>query len=259
MKAIWTGSIGFGLVNIPVKLYSATEDSSIDLDMLDSKDHSRILFKRVNAETGKEVAWENIVKAYNYDGNYIILDNADFEVANPEKSKVIAIERFVDLKEIESVYYESPYYLEPQKNAESAYALLMEAMKKTGKAGLGSFVMRTKESLGILKPYEDVIIFQRIRYAQEIRDSSEIKVPKKQIKPAEMKMAVSLIESMADDFKIEEFEDQYSSSLMKVIEEKAKGKKGKPVAKKVVHTKTADLMEQLKASLAVKNKKAKAS
>lgn len=250
MKAIWTGSIGFGLVNIPVKMYSATEESNLDLDMLDKKDHSAIKFKRVNESTGKEVAWENIVKAYNYEGKYVVLEEADFEKASPEKTKLLSIEQFVKEEEIDSVYFESPYYLEPQKNGEAAYTLMVEALKKTGMAGVGTFVMRNKEALGILRPYDDkVLVFQRIRYEEEVRSISELKIPSRTVKPAELKMAVMLIEQLSQKFDISSYKDTYAASLMKIIESKAKGKKLVQPTMKVVHSKTADLMAQLKASL----------
>ncbi len=257
MKAIWNGSIGFGLVNIPVKLYSATEESSIDLDMLDKKDHSNIKFKRVNETTGKEVAWENIVKGYNYDGKYVVLDEADFEKASPEKTKTLSIDQFVKEDEIDIIYFETPYYLEPQKNGEAAYNLLVEALKKTGMAGVGTFVMRNKEALGILRPYEDILLFQRIRYPEEIRKTSDLNITKKTIKPAELKMAVALIEQLSQKFDISAYKDNYAAGLMKVIEAKAKGKKLAEPKMKVVHNKAKDLMEQLKASLSEsKNRKA---
>src|ERR1044071_3355667 len=128
MKAIWTGSIGFGLVNIPIKLYSAVESSTLDLDMLDKKDHANIRFKRVNENTGKEVAWENIVKGYKLDDRYVVLTDEDFQKASPEKSKIIEIKEFVVETEIDGIYYETPYYLEPEKNGAKAYLLLRDAL-----------------------------------------------------------------------------------------------------------------------------------
>src|SRR6476661_2420142 len=133
MRPIWTGAIGFGLVNIPVKLYSATESSSLDLAMLDKKDHSNIKFMRVNEKTGKEVKWESIVKGYKYNDEYVILDDKDFEAANAKKTKTIEISDFVKEEEIDSVYFESPYYLEPDKSGTRAYALLRAALIKTKK------------------------------------------------------------------------------------------------------------------------------
>src|SRR4051812_31850800 len=135
MRPLWTGAIGFGLVNIPVKLYSATESSNLDLDMLDKKDHSNIKFHRVNEKTGKEVKWENIVKGYFINNKYVILDDKDFQKANAVKTKLIEINDFVDAGEINSAYYETPYYLVPDKSGARAYALLREALLKTNKVG----------------------------------------------------------------------------------------------------------------------------
>ena len=142
MKSIWNGAIGFGLVNIPVKMYSAVEDSKLDLDMLDKSDFSNIKFKRVNEKTGKEVKWENIVKGYLMDDKYIILDDEDYEAASPEKSKILSIDQFVKEVEVDSVYFENPYFLEPQKNGENAYQLLLNALAKTKMVGVGTFVLR---------------------------------------------------------------------------------------------------------------------
>lgn len=259
MRPIWTGAIGFGLVNIPVKLYSATQASEIDLDMLDKKDHSNIKFMRVNAKTGKEVAWANIVKAYKMDEKYVVLDETDFEKANAVKTKTIEITDFVLEKEIDSVYFETPYYLAPEKSGARAYALLKEALLKTGKAGVASFVMRNKESLAILRATDDVIILNRIRFAEEIRETNELGLPANvKAKPAEVKMAVSLIDQLSGKFDISKYKDTYTSELLKLIKAKAKSKGGKlPVTHlKVVHSKTKDLMEQLKASLSTKRKKA---
>lgn len=256
MRSIWSGAIGFGLVNIPVKLYSATQGSELNLDMLDKKDNSHIRFKRVNETTGKEVAWGDIVKAYKMDDKYIVLSDKDFEAASPVKSKVIEISDFVDEGEIDSIYYEVPYYLEPEKSGVRAYALLREALRKSGKVGVASFVLRSKESLAILKPMEEVIVLNRIRFAEEIRSPKELHVPEKaEAKPAELKMAMTLIDQLTGEFDISKFKDNYSAQLMKVIESKSRGVKLKTPAMKVVHSKSQDLMEQLKASLDTKKKR----
>ncbi|WP_332019730.1 non-homologous end joining protein Ku, partial [Kaistella sp.] len=147
MRAIWNGAIGFGLVNIPIKLYSATEESNLDLDMLDKDDLSNINFKRVNANTGKEVKWENIVKGYKLEDRYVVLTQEDFDEVNPEKSKILNIKQFVDINEIDSAYFETSYFLEPQKNGEEAYKLLLKALLKTKMAGIGTFILREKEIL----------------------------------------------------------------------------------------------------------------
>src|SRR5688500_10303771 len=146
MRSIWKGAIGFGLVNIPVKLYSGTQGSELDLDMLDSKDHSAIKFKRVNERTGKEVPWDQIVKGYLLNDEYVILEDDDFEKANPENTKTINITDFVDEAEVDPVYYENVYFVEPEKSGARAYYLLLEALKKTGKVGIATYILRSKES-----------------------------------------------------------------------------------------------------------------
>jgi DNA end-binding protein Ku len=257
MRPLWTGAIGFGLVNIPVKLYSATQSSNLDLDMLDSKDHSNIRFLRVNEKTGKEVPWGKIVKGYKLNNKYVILDDKDFEAANAVKTKVIEISDFVKEEEISSLYYETPYYLAPEKSGSRPYALLREALLKTGKVGIATFVMRNKESLAILRAAGDVIVLNRIRFAEEIRETEDLSLPAKStIKPAELKMAIALIDQLTGKFNIEKYKDTYSAQLLKLIKAKAKGSKKPAPTLRVVHSKAKDLMSQLKESLEVKRKKA---
>jgi len=259
MRAIWTGAIGFGLVNIPVKLYSATQASELDLDMLDKKDHERIRFHRVNEKTGKQVPWENIVRGYNIDGHYVVLTDEDFQKVRPEKNKIITINEFVDEKEIDTIHYESPYYLAPDKSGVKAYNLLREALEETGKVGLGTYVLRNKESLGLIKPYEDIIVLNKIRFAEEIRDTSELDVKTSKSNPQELKMAIALISQLTGKFDIKEYKDTYSTELLKLIKNKAKGKKIPAPSMRVVHSRSKDLMEQLKASLEKKGGRKAAS
>jgi DNA end-binding protein Ku len=250
MKSIWTGSIGFGLVNIPVKLYSASQDSSLDLDMLDKIDHAHIKFQRINEQTKKVVEWKNIVKAYDLNGNYVILEDTDFEKASPAKSKLIDISAFILESEVDSIYFETPYYLEPDKSGEKAYVLLLAALQKSGKAGLGSFVLRSKEHLCLIKPHGNVIVLNKIRFAEEIRETSELKIPSS-VKPKqeELKMALLLIGQLTSKFNIDKFKDTYSAELMKLIKAKSKGKVTKQPVLKVTHRRSVDIMAQLKASL----------
>ncbi len=261
MKAIWNGAIGFGLVNIPIKMYSATDDSNLDLDMLDSHDLSNIKFKRVNEKTGDEVKYSDIVKGYMIDDRYVVLTKEDFEAASPEKNKIFSIEQFVKEEEIDSVYFEKPYFLEPQKNGENPYRLLIKALQKTKMVGVGTFVMRDKEALALVRPYNDnVLVMNKLRFPQEIRDVTELKVPaKKEPKPAELKMAISLIEQLSDQFKPEEFKDTYAEKLIKIIKQKSKGKTIKKVVLQEDDGKVVDLMAQLKASLEGSKKTKKAS
>lgn len=258
MRPLWTGTIGFGLVNIPVKLFSATEASELDLDMLDKKDHANIRFMRVNEKTGKEVNYQNIVKGYKLNDNYVVLEAEDFESANAVKTKVIEITDFVMEAEIDSMYYETPYYLVPEKSGVRAYALLREALQKTGKVGVATFVMRNKENLAIIKVSGEALILSKMRFSEEIRDNKELSLPaKSSVKPAELKMAISLINQLSGKFTISKYKDQYTIQLLKLIKAKAKGGKTKNSSPlKIVHSKSKDLMEQLKESLNTKRKKA---
>jgi DNA end-binding protein Ku len=256
MRPIWTGAIGFGLVNIPVKIYSATQTSNLNLDMLDKADHAHIKYQRVNENTGKEVPWGNIVKGYKLDNEYVVLDDKDFETASAKKTKTIEISDFVKEEEISSIYYETPYYLEPDKSGTRPYKLLLEALIKTKKVGVSTFVMRSKEALAILRPDNNVIVLNKIRFQEEIRNPEELSLPvNTEVKPAELKMAITLIDQLTAKFDISKYKDTYNEELLKLIKAKAGGKKIKAPEMKVVHSKTKDLMDQLKASLDVKRKK----
>ena len=254
MRAIWTGSLGFGLVNIPIKMFSAVQDSTLDLDMLDRKDHSNIRFKRVNEKTGKEVAWENIVRGYYLNDRYVVLDKSDFEKVIPEKTKHIEIKHFVDETEIDSMYFEMPYYLQPDKTGARAYALLRDAFKKTGKVGVALFVMHSREHICIIKAKDDVLVLNRIRFDEEIRSPDELDLSSIKSKADELKMAVTLINQLSGPFDIKKYRDDYSERLLKIIKAKSKGKAIPFTPMKVVHSKTKDLAEQLKASLSEKRK-----
>jgi DNA end-binding protein Ku len=256
MRSIWTGAIGFGLVNIPVKLYSGIQESSLDLDMLDKKDLSNIRFRRVNENTGKEVAWENIVKGYKLDDRYIVLTDEDFEKASPDKTKIIEIAEFINEKEIDGIYYETFYYLEPEKSGAKAYLLLRDALHKTGKAGFGRFVLRNKESLCLIKVMEEVLVLNKLRWAQEIRSTEDLDIPKGSSKPAEMKMAIELINRLSGPLDLSKYKDTYTDELMKLIKAKARGHKPAQPALRVVHSRGKDLLSQLKASLQDKKRRA---
>lgn len=254
MRAIWTGSLGFGLVNIPIKMFSAVQDSTLDLDMLDRKDHSNIKFKRVNEKTGKEVTWENIVRGYYINDRYVVIEKSDFEKVSPEKTKHIEIKNFVEETEIDSMYFEMPYYLQPEKTGVRAYALLRDAFKKTGKVGVALFVMHSREHICIIKAKDDVLVLNRIRFDEEIRSTDELNLPSVKAKPDELKMAITLIDQLSGPFNIKKYKDDYSERLLKIIKAKSKGKAVPFTPMKVVHSKTKDLMEQLKASLSEKRR-----
>ncbi len=251
MRPLWKGTIGFGLVTIPVRLFSATQESELDLDMLDGKDKAKIRFQRVNENTGREVPYERIVRAFDLEGRYVILEDEDLKNAAVEKSDVIMIHDFVDEAEVEGKYFEKPYYLEPDKGGARAYALLREALRKSGKVGIASFVMRTKEHPAVLQPDGPVLILNQLRYAEEVRPYDELNLPKvEKVAASELKLAMQLIDQGAGSFDITRYKDEYTSALMKMIRAKAKGKGPKVAPMKVVHKKpTEDLMSVLKASL----------
>jgi len=255
-RSIWTGSITFGLINIPIKLFSAIKESNLELDMLDKKDYSNIKFKRVNENTGKEVAYADIVKGYKLDDKYVVLENSDFEAVEPEKTKTVDIMNFVNEKEIDSIYYEKPYYLEPDKGAMKAYALLRDALQASGKVGVGTIVLRNRESLVILKSSNNVIVLNRIRFQEEIRNTTGLNLPAlSEAKTKEMNMALKLIEQSTEKFDVAKYKDNYSAKLLQIIKDKAKGKKQVASKLKVVHKQSDDLMTMLKASLEEKKKK----
>ena len=256
MRSIWTGSVGFGLVNIPIKLYTATQSSNIDLDMLDRKDLANIKFKRVNENTQKEVAWGDIVKGYLLDDKYVVLDEKDFKKAAPEKTSHIEIMQFVEQSEIESLYFETPYYMQPEKTGARAYILLKDALAKTNKVGLGTFVMRDREHLCMIMALNDMLVLNRLRFPEEIRKPDELEIPKTKSKPEEVKMAVSLIDQLTKPFDPKMFKDDYTDKLLTIIKAKAKGKAVPFKPLKVVHSKSKDLMEQLQASLSATKRKA---
>jgi DNA end-binding protein Ku len=255
MRSLWTGSIGFGLVNIPVSLYAATEESNLSFVSLDKATKSRIRYKKVSETTGKEIAAKDIVKAYQNGKQFIVMEDEDFEKALPAKKDHIDIVQFVAEKEIDMLYYEKPYYLEPQKGGERAYALLRDALKKEGKAALGLFVFHKREWVCLLKPSAKAIVLNRLRFTEEIVSTDGLTLPETNTKGEELKMASMLISQLSKPFKPEQFKDEYSGKLLKLIEAKGKGKAAAFTPLKVVHnTHTEDLMSKLKASL--KSKKA---
>lgn len=258
MRSIWNGSISFGLVSIPVKLYSGSEDHKLDLDMLDRRDHGRIRYKRVNENTGEEVEWKDIVKGYKKDDSYVVLEKEDFEKANVKKSRTIDIEEFIEEDEVADVLYKKPYFLEPQKEGGKSYNLLRDALTRTGKMGVATFVMRQKEHLSLVGVYEGALVLHVIRFADEIRNPADLKLPDIKVAKKEVDMAVSLIEQYTEEFSLEKFNDVYNEQLIKIINSKAAGKPTKAEEFESKPTPAKDLMAQLKASLE-KKKKGKAS
>ncbi len=255
MRSIWNGTITFGLVSIPVKLYSGSQDRKLDLDMLDKHDLGRIRYKRVNENTGKEVEWKDIVKGFKKDDDsYIVLEDEDFEHANLKKSRTIEIEQFVKDSEVADVLYKKPYYLEPQKEGGKSYNLLRNALKKTKKLGVATFVMRQKEHLSLIGVYKNALVLYVIRFADEIRNTEELDLPDSKVSKKEMDMALSLIDQYTEPFDFERFKDIYIEQLMKIIKAKSSGKKSKKQKYESKPTPAKDLMAQLKASLEKKKR-----
>lgn len=253
MRSIWKGSIGFGLVSIPVKLYSAVQTSSLDFDMLDSRDHSRIRYQRVNEHTHKEVPYDKIVKGYKMGDDYVIMEDHDFEDAAPEKSKVITIEAFVNIDEVNPMFYETSYYTEPDTKNNKAYALLLQALIKSKKAGLARFVLRSTESLCIVHPVNNVLVVTRIRFGQQIRETDDLNVPDKvEVSKKELEMGLTLIDQYAEKFDVSKFKDEYNAQLLEVIKAKSKGKRATVKKLKPHKTSGTDLYDQLMDSLKVK-------
>lgn len=258
MRSIWNGSISFGLVTIPVKLYSASEDRKLDLDMLDKSDHARIRYKRVNENTGKEVEWKDIVKGYKQGESYIVLTDEDFESANVKKSRTIDIEEFIDEGDVADVLFKKPYFLEPQKGGEKSYNLLKQALLETGKLGVATFVMRQKENLSLVGVYDEVLVLHVIRFSDEIRDPTKLKLPDTKVSEREVDMAKTLIDQYTEDFEFDKYKDVYNEQLLKIIEAKTAGAPATPEKFESKPTPAKDLMAQLKASLE-ERKKNKAS
>ena len=253
MRSLWNGSIGFGLVNIPVKLFSAVQNSHLDLDMLDSKDHAKIKFQRINENTKKEVPYNKIVKGYLIDEKYVILEDKDFEEASPEKTKMIELENFVDIGDINPIYYETSYYAQPEKQGKKAYGLLLKALIKSKKAGVARFVLRSTENLCVIHPLGSVLVVTKIRFQEEIRDYDDLDLPARDtVSEKELELGMSLIKQYTSDFDIKSFKDEYNKDLLKIIKSKAKGKKA-PVKKVKAHVDTDDdLYGQLMQSLSGK-------
>jgi DNA end-binding protein Ku len=252
MRSIWKGSIGFGLVSIPVKLFSAVQTTSLDFDMLDSRDHSRIRYQRVNEHTHKEVPYDKIVKGYKLNDDYVIMDDQDFEEAAPEKSKVIEIQSFVDIAEVNPMFYETSYYTEPDTKNNKAYALLLQALIKSKKAGLARFVLRSTESLCMVHPVDNVLVVTRIRFGQQIRSTEDLNIAKVEVNKKELDVGLALIDQYAEHFDVSKFKDEYNDQLLNIIKAKSKGKRA--TVKKLKPRKTTgdDLYEQLMESLKTK-------
>ncbi len=222
-RAIWKGSISFGLVNIPVGLYSATQaGSDIKLRMLRAKDQSPIKYKRVAEADDKEVPWDEIVKGYEYEkGEFVLITDEDFDKVNVASNQTVDIREFVDLADIDPMFFEQPYFLAPEKGGDKAYALLREALEKSGKVGIAKVVIKTREHLAAVKPMGKALVLELMHFADELADPNELNLPAHEPGKKELTMAEQLIDSMSGKWKPDEWKDEYREALMELIEEKA--------------------------------------
>jgi DNA end-binding protein Ku len=255
MRAIWKGSISFGLVNIPIAVYPATRKEELKFRLLRAKDHSPVNYKRVAAKDGKEVPWDEIVKGYEYEkGKFVVLNEKDFQRVDLEATQTVDIQDFVDLDEIDPMYFYKPYYLEPQKGGDKAYVLLREALADGKKVGIAKVVIKTRQYLAGVKALKHALVLELMHFAEELADAEKLHVPKKlEVGKREKEMAQKLVESMTAKWDPGKYHDDYREALMEVIEEKVEsgGKEieEKPKPKKE-STKVIDLVAVLQESLA---------
>jgi len=222
-RAIWKGSISFGLVNIPVGLYAAENRQELQFHLLDKRDKSPVRYKRVSEKSGKEVPWGDIVRGYEYEeGRWVVLSDDDLKRANPEATQTIDITDFVEAAEIDPVYFDKPYYLAPDRKGTKGYALLREALRRTGKVGIATVVIRTRQYLAAVLPQDDVLVLALLRYAHELRDPGELEVPHGAagVSAREIEMAERLIRGMVDDWQPEKYADTYEEDVMDLIEKR---------------------------------------
>ena len=262
-RAIWKGSISFGLVNIPIALYPATRREELKFRLLRKTDLSPVNYKRVAEKDGKEVPWDQIVKGYEYEkGRYVLLQDEDFQRVDIEATQTVDIQDFVELDEIDPIFFYKPYYLEPQKGGDKAYALLRDALKDSKKVGVAKVVIKTREYLAGVKPEDGALVLELMHFADELADTGKLHIPKKvEVGKREMTMAKSLIDSMSSKWNPEKYKDDYREALMEVIEEKveAGGKEIEEKPRKVPKpTKVIDLVSVLQKSLEETGAKRKA-
>lgn len=265
MRAIWSGSISFGLINVPVKLYSASEDHEISFHLLHKTDLSPIRYARICKAEEKEIPYEDVVKGYEYEkGQYVLFDEKDFANVSVKKTGAINIVIFTKNELIDPIYFERPYYLEPDKGAAKPYALLREVLKASKTVAVVKYIFRNKEHLGIVKPYKEALILEQMRFASEIRNMDELQLPeKKLITKNEMEMALQLVDKLTGDFDPEAYKDEYTHELQQAIEDKvhgvSKSKKGKVGRTSKIHDLTQLLEESLQGWSKKKRTQRKAS
>lgn len=252
-RAIWSGSISFGLVNIPVKLYSAVSRKNVQFNQLDSRSNARVKQKRVSADTGDEVPWEQIVKGYEMpSGAFVVITDEELAALDPKSLRTIDIEEFVDLVDIDPIFYDSAYFLAPDK-AGKPYALLAKAMEDEGKVGIAHFVLRTKQYLAAIRPKDGKLLLSTMVYADEINDPASIpelaELDDIELDDKELKMARQLIETLDGEFVPDKFHDTYREAVLEMIERKAEGQEVIAPAAAAEPEKVIDLMAALESSV----------
>ena len=252
MRAIWRGSIAFGLVNIPINVYPGSEEHTLEFHMLHKKDLSPVRFARICKQEEKEIPYSDIVKGFEYEkGEFVVVDEADFKAANAKKTSTIEIQHFTDIDQIDPIYYEKPYFLEPDKKSGKAYKLLTEALFKSKKVAVANFVFRNRERIGVILPLkEEGLLLMQMRYHSEIRPFEQLDTSKEKISAQELKMALTFIDQLTLAFEPEKYHDTYVEELMSHIEQKLKGKKT-PRKQKVAEPSyvARDLMDLLQESM----------
>ena len=251
-RAMWKGSLAFGLVNIPIELYGATRDHRPKFRLLHSKDESPVRYERVCQTEGKPVGWEDLVKGYEYEkGHFVVLTKDDFKTAALEKTRTIDILDFVDPNEIDERYFETPYYLLPAKGADRSYALLREAIRDSRKLGIAKIILRDAQHLAAVEAIGDALVLTMMRFADELADLENFRFPKAEgIRPPELKMAKQLIDSLSAEWQPDKYTDEYRDNLMKVIQGKVKGRQPKLKERETAQSAdVVDLMARLRASL----------
>ena len=245
MRAIWKGAISFGLVNIPIALYPATRREELKFRLLRGKDLSPVNYKRVAEADGKEVAWDDIVKGYEYEkGKFVVLKDDDFARVDVEATQTVDITDFVKLEEVNPVYFHKPYYMEPQKGGDKAYVLLREALRETEKIAIAKVVIKTRQHLAAVKPQENGLMLELMHFADELIDVSEFKVPTvREVGKKEREMAKALVASMSGKWDPEKYRDDYKDALEKLIEEKIDKGDDKSVAKPVKRPKATNVID----------------
>jgi DNA end-binding protein Ku len=250
MHSIWSGVIGFGLVNIPVKLYSPAKEEVLDLDFLHKKDQSPIRYARICKAEEKEIDWKDIERGFETARGYVILTEKDFAKADARKTKAIDILHFADAEEIDPIFFEKPYYLEPEAKAHKAFSLLRRALEETGKVGIATFVLRHRENLAVIRPYKNGLVLDQLRYSHEMASMEDLKLPADTaVSKKELKIAIDLVAASTERFKPDVHKDQYLKELQAIIEQKSKGVIPKRRGVPPVPTKADDLMAELKRSL----------